>query len=472
MGDPGQAVTVTGTLNGAERSEPTVVTVAVTGRTAGAGDFAAIDDFDLTIPANAPNDTPTFALIPVDDNENEDDETVEISGSTASALTITPTTLIITDNDEEPPVGVDDLYFTSFPGPRRPYHAGEVIEAEVKFGESVRITGMPQLTLNVGGIDRAADYYSTTGRWARFRYTVADGDMDTDGVSIDANSLSLNGGAIKDSMYRPTDLDHPAEEGGERHRVDGVKPILRNATLNGTTLTLTYNELLDTKSVPTGGQFDVSVDGVDRGVTSVTVSETTVMLTLTSAATLNQTVTMTYSVPETMPLRDTAGNAAVGLTAVPVKLRMTDWDVTGDGVFDGNDALVMAYAYRQGVELGNGLTGGQASHRQTLLGDLSGGSGADDAFLRTLLSKANDLKATAVSVGADVTTDGVFDGNDALAMLYAYRLRTLMGDGETGGSARYRRRVLEGLWGGSEPGEDTDFQAMLRTANQIRAAVR
>ena len=109
--------------------------------------------------------------------------------------------------------------------------------------------------------------------------------------------------------------------------------------------------------------------------------------------------------------------------------------------------------------------------------------GADvttDAFLRTLLSKANDLKATAVSVGADVTTDGVFDGNDALAMLYAYRLRTLMGDGETGGSARYqvpdagswRVPLQHALWGGSEPGEDTDFQAMLRTANQIRAAVR
>ena len=222
VGESGQAVTVTGTLNGAERSEETVVTVSVTGGTAATpGDFAAVGDFDLTISTNTLSGAATFSLTPVDDDAIEGGETIEISGSTTSSLRIDSTRLTITDNDDEPPVGVDGLYFTSFPGPRRPYHAGEVVEAELKFGGSVRITGMPQLTMNVGGQDRTADYYSTTGRHMRLRYTVADGDMDTDGVSIDANSLSLNGGAIRDSiMYRPRRLGS-CRRGGRRATPSG-----------------------------------------------------------------------------------------------------------------------------------------------------------------------------------------------------------------------------------------------------------
>ena len=93
-----------------------------------------------------------------------------------------------------------------------------------------------------------------TGAAVRFSYRVAVGESDTDGVSIDANSLSLNSGTIKDS----TDdidavLNHRAVAANAGHKVDGVRPELATtggAVANGTTLTLTYDEPLDGSSMP------------------------------------------------------------------------------------------------------------------------------------------------------------------------------------------------------------------------------
>ena len=56
------------------------------------------------------------------------------------------------------------------------------------------VTGTPRLILNVGGINQQAAYRSGTGAATVFIYMVADGESDTDGVSIDADSLRLNGG--------------------------------------------------------------------------------------------------------------------------------------------------------------------------------------------------------------------------------------------------------------------------------------
>ena len=44
-----------------------------------------------------------------------------------------------------------------------PYTAGEVVQATVKFSESVNVTGTPQLTLKIGTADKNANYTSGTG---------------------------------------------------------------------------------------------------------------------------------------------------------------------------------------------------------------------------------------------------------------------------------------------------------------------
>ena len=74
-------IAVTATLAGATRSEDTTVRVAVGSGTAMEGtDFAAIEDFDLTVTAGQTSGSAAFTLTPVDDTLEEDDETVAISG--------------------------------------------------------------------------------------------------------------------------------------------------------------------------------------------------------------------------------------------------------------------------------------------------------------------------------------------------------------------------------------------------------
>ena len=132
---------------------------------------------------------------------------------------------------------VSSIAITSVGG----YAAGETIEVTVTFTKAVAVTGSPQLTLNVGGEDRTAGYESVTGAAVVFSYTVAVGESDRNGVSIEANSLSLNVGTIRDSMDN-TDavLNHRALAASGGHRVDGIRPELLStggAVVNGATLT-------------------------------------------------------------------------------------------------------------------------------------------------------------------------------------------------------------------------------------------
>lgn len=122
--------------------------------------------------------------------------------------------------DTEPPA-VSSIDFESLPGDGVAYGAGESIVVRVRFSEAVTITGAPQLELDVGGTPRRATLRSeATGEAAApqrafsstavFQYEVADGDTDTDGVGIDANSLRLNGGDIRDSAGNAAGLSHDA----------------------------------------------------------------------------------------------------------------------------------------------------------------------------------------------------------------------------------------------------------------------
>ena len=74
-------------------------------------------------------------------------------------------------------------------------------------------------------------------------------------------------------------------------------PKLSGATVDGTTLTLTYDEALDENSVPAAETFTVSVDGNARAVDGVAVNGSTVTLTLASAVAADDAVTISYVAP-------------------------------------------------------------------------------------------------------------------------------------------------------------------------------
>ena len=86
-----------------------------------------------------------------------------------------------------------------------------------------------------------------------FGYEVAEGDEDTDGVSIEAGRIALNGGTIKDEADNPAALAHGAVAPQAGHQVDGVRPAFVSAAVDGAALTLTYGEALDGGSRPASG---------------------------------------------------------------------------------------------------------------------------------------------------------------------------------------------------------------------------
>lgn len=89
-------------------------------------------------------------------------------------------------------------------------------------------------------------------------------------------------------------------------------PVLQSAVVNADSLILTYNEDLDTGSVPTPSDFSVVVASVMRGIDTVSISGTIVTLTLNSAVSQGQAVTISYT-PGTTPIQDIAGSDAAAL---------------------------------------------------------------------------------------------------------------------------------------------------------------
>ncbi|MXY15519.1 MAG: hypothetical protein F4Y57_00515 [Acidobacteria bacterium] len=90
---------------------------------------------------------------------------------------------------------------------------------------------------------------------------------------------------------------------GEFNLPNGFPPVLQSAAVNGATVTLTFDRSLDTDSVPSRTVFSVSVNGAGQTPTAVGISGSTVTLTLGTAVTNGQTVTVSYVHPPQSPLQ-------------------------------------------------------------------------------------------------------------------------------------------------------------------------
>ena len=150
----------------------------------------------------------------------------------------------------------------------------------------------------------------TTGNWSTAQTVTVSAAADTD-TDIDSATLAHTAmGGGYDSFA--ADLSVTVSDAG-----DTTDPALSAASVNGSTLTLTYNEALDTNSMPASSAFSVTVAGSTRALDNtnpVAISGSAVTLTLASAVTAGQTVTVSYTVPDTNPIQDAAGNGAAALT--------------------------------------------------------------------------------------------------------------------------------------------------------------
>ena len=118
---------------------------------------------------------------------------------------------------------VSPVAFTT-PSPSRggdTYRLEEKIEVTVTFSKDVVVTGTPQIGLTIGAQTRQAGFsrygYDSYAESLRgydekliFTYVVQAADLDTDGISIAANALNLNGGTINLAAH-PSGSGDPAD---------------------------------------------------------------------------------------------------------------------------------------------------------------------------------------------------------------------------------------------------------------------
>jgi len=111
-------------------------------------------------------------------------------------------------------------------------NVGDVVSTTVTMSEATTVTGTPTLGLNIGGTTVQASYASGSGTNALvFNYTIVNGDVDTDGIGIAANSLALAGGTLKNAVGNNATLTHNAVAGNASFMVDTTAPAAPGLSL-------------------------------------------------------------------------------------------------------------------------------------------------------------------------------------------------------------------------------------------------
>ena len=221
--------------------------------------------------AVAHGETLTVAYAPPQDDRLRDvagNEVVTFSGKAAENGTPAPA---------EPP-SVEAVAVVSDPGADATYAAGDVIRVRVTFGEAVAVDtagGVPRLKIDMDPADwgdKWAAYDGGSGTTAlAFVYRARKPNTSTQGIAVLADTLEANGGTIRSAATgMDAQLSHLGLHHDPAHKVDTTAPLLtRVTTLDGVTLTLAFDEALDTGSVPAAGAFAFSGAASATSVTGV-----------------------------------------------------------------------------------------------------------------------------------------------------------------------------------------------------------
>ena len=377
-GDKDYPVLVYGSLTAADQPQPTRVLSAATNRHSNwalitfSRDLQAAapskDDFSVTVDSS----NATISSV-TKDSEDDGVLVLKLASKIAAGQTVTADYTRPSDEkawmkdyegrviaDFSVPVTntlplVTGLSITSTPAlTTETYGAGEHIDVTVEFNVPVRAARLPQLEIVVGSNKRQAVYSSGSGTNSLvFRYTVTSDDTDMDGISIDANKLIVeivvdmkvvNLGAITDK-YGEADIDtvnaslvHDAVAAQSGHKVNGSKtqdsttPTLSGVVGYDNRLILSYNEPLDSSSVPATGDIVVKVTDRQGNVSTVTVNSVAVdrsEATLTLASKISPGSYFQHVDPAAVtytrganPLRDIAGNDAASFPDTPFALNL------------------------------------------------------------------------------------------------------------------------------------------------------
>jgi hypothetical protein len=226
--------------------------------------------------------------------------------------------------------------------------AGDVVSATLTMDEATTVVGTPYITLTVGSNSRNASYASGTGTTSLvFSYTIVSGDADTDGISIGANAVALNGGTMRDAAANNATITHSAVSANSGLTVDNTAPTISSLSVasDNSTVTVTFAENVYASSGGTGGlaaddfvvtlangnATGIALNATPSGIvnTSAAIHVLTLNGTLLAGATGDEALTVT---PASSAIYDAGGNVATAAKTAKLNSAHNDGDLSFDQV--------------------------------------------------------------------------------------------------------------------------------------------
>ncbi len=157
------------------------------------------------------------------------------------------------------------------------YIVGDSLVIGVTFSDVINVTGVPQLSLEVGNVNGVAEYVSGAGTTLlNFQYVVATGHVSSDLDYDSTTSLLLNNGTINDQSGNRAvlTLPDPGSSGSlaaaKALQVDGIVPIIDSVStyaVNGIystgdtmDISVSFSEIVNVTGVP---QLSLETGGTD-----------------------------------------------------------------------------------------------------------------------------------------------------------------------------------------------------------------
>ncbi|GIQ76412.1 Ig-like domain-containing protein [Bradyrhizobium sp. RD5-C2] len=283
-------------------------------------------------------------------------------------------------------------------------NTGKVVTITVNFSNTVSVTGVPELLLNDG---KAAIYVSGSGSQALvFSYTVQAGDSTSD---LQVQSLSLNGGSIKDPGGQDADVTHAA---ADLHLViDGVAPTVSVAATPSSllagqtsTVTFTFSEAVAgfvlTDTTVSGGALSNLVHvGLNASHQDIYTA------TFTPDVTNSEAGSVQLNVSSYTDIAGNAGAASSAITFAGDTKAPTVQVVADHSTLTAGDHALVTFTFSEAVA---GFGRGDVSVSGGALGNLVhvGVDGAGhDVYTATFTPDVSNTEAGSVQVNAPSYTD-------------------------------------------------------------------
>ena len=313
---------------------------------------------------------------------------------------------------------VSSVSVTSSAGADSTYIAGDAIQVTVNFSESVTVSGTPTITVLVGSTSRSATYVSGSGTTAlMFSYTVVAGDTDTNGITVTTNTLSANGGTIRDAASNNATLTHSAVAASLSHLVDTTAPTVSmsrsgsGTVLSGQTVTITFtfsesvtgfdaSDIQRCPSSASNGSFG-AVSGSGNTYTSV-------FTPTADTASGNANICIGPSA-----FSDVGGNANTGWsstlnmavdTRLPTVTAFTS--STTNGTYAAGSSISISATTSEAIQSGNTITVTLDTGATVTVTAASAGTSLTGTYTVASGNSSSDLTVTSFTIGTVADTAG------------------------------------------------------------------